>query len=86
MAQTQRVLRNPSDEVRDRLRDLPPSAKLVVWVLDDQGPLTAEQVTEESLLPSRTVRYALNRLQDVELVCLRNPSQESAAPVYYLDM
>lgn len=55
-------------EYRDRLRELPPSAKLVARVLETEGPLAQGELAEESLLPERTVRYALNRLEERDLV------------------
>ena len=51
----------PTDE---SLADLPPSAKLVYKVLDYAGePLDQPAIEAESLLPNRTVRYALRRLE-----------------------
>ncbi|WP_267643114.1 MarR family transcriptional regulator [Haloarchaeobius amylolyticus] len=50
------------------LEELPPSAKLVFKVLEYDGPLTQKQIVEESMLSARTVRYALERLQDIDLV------------------
>ena len=50
------------------LADLPPSAKLVFKVLEYDGPLTQKQIVEESMLSARTVRYALERLQGIEIV------------------
>lgn len=44
--------------------DLPPSAKLVFKVLEYDGPLTQKRIVEESMLSARTVRYALERLQE----------------------
>jgi DNA-binding MarR family transcriptional regulator len=55
-------------EYRDRLRELPPSAKLVARVLETEGALARGELAEESLLPERTVRYALNRLEEHDLV------------------
>ena len=52
----------------DELVDLPPSAKLVYKVLEYDGPLTQKQIVEESMLSARTVRYALERLQEISLV------------------
>ncbi|MFW5937932.1 MAG: MarR family transcriptional regulator [Halanaeroarchaeum sp.] len=46
------------------LSELPPSAKLVFKVLEYDGPLTQKQLVEESMLSARTVRYALERLED----------------------
>jgi DNA-binding MarR family transcriptional regulator len=71
-------------EYRERLRDLPPSAKLVAKVLEIESPLSQGQVAEESLLPDRTVRYALNRLEDEELVNSRYSFQDARKQVYYL--
>ncbi|WP_290818228.1 winged helix-turn-helix transcriptional regulator [Halovivax sp.] len=52
----------------DELTDLPPSAKLVFKVLEYDGPLTQKQIVEESMLSARTVRYALERLQEIGIV------------------
>ena len=48
--------------------DLPPSAKLVFKVLQYDGPLTQKQIVQESMLSARTVRYALERLEDIDIV------------------
>lgn len=74
------------------LEDLPPSAKLVYKVLEHDGPLTQKRIVEESMLSARTVRYALDRLDDCEtieeqvyfqdarqsLYTLRSPAEETA--------
>jgi len=62
-------------EQREALRELAPSAKLVHRVLDDaDDPLTESDIIEESLLPARTVRYAVSHLEEAELVeCRPNP-------------
>ena len=72
-------------ECRDRLRELPPSAKLVAKVLESDAPLSQGQLAEESLLPDRTVRYALNRLEESELVGSRYSFQDARKQVYYLN-
>jgi DNA-binding MarR family transcriptional regulator len=48
--------------------DLPPSAKLVFKVLEYKGSLTQKEIVEESMLSARTVRYALERLEELEVV------------------
>ena len=75
-------LTNP--EFRERLRELPPSAKLVAKVLEGASPLSQGQLAEESLLPDRTVRYALNRLEEEELVGSRYSFHDARKQVYYL--
>ncbi|TYL40298.1 ArsR family transcriptional regulator [Natronococcus pandeyae] len=72
------------EEYRERLRDLPPSAKLVAKVLETDSPLSQGQLAEESLLPDRTVRYALNRLEDVELIGSRYSFRDARKQVYFL--
>ena len=52
----------------DGLADLPPSAKLVYKVLEYDGPLTQKQIVQESMLSARTVRYALERLENIGIV------------------
>jgi len=75
-----------NEEFRERLRELPPSAKLVAKVLESEEPLSQGQLAEESLLPDRTVRYALNRLNDAELVDSRYSFRDARKQVYYLDV
>jgi predicted transcriptional regulator len=57
-----------SDSTTEDLADLPPSAKLVYKVLQYNGPLTQKGIVEESMLSARTVRYALERLEEIEVV------------------
>ncbi|MFB6229437.1 MAG: MarR family transcriptional regulator [Halobacteriales archaeon] len=76
------ILADP--DVRERLRELPPSAKLVAKVLDGSDPLSQGQLAEKSLLPDRTVRYALNRLEDVDLVDARYSFRDARKQVYFL--
>jgi DNA-binding MarR family transcriptional regulator len=71
-------------EFRERLRELPPSAKLVAKVLEDASPLSQGQLAEESLLPDRTVRYALNRLEEEDLVGSRYSFHDARKQVYFL--
>jgi DNA-binding GntR family transcriptional regulator len=71
-------------EYRERLRELPPSAKLVAKVLESDAPLSQGQLAEESLLPDRTVRYALNRLEESDIVDSRYSFKDARKQVYYL--
>jgi DNA-binding MarR family transcriptional regulator len=71
-------------EYRERLRELPPSAKLVAKVLEGDGPLAQGELAEESLLPDRTVRYALNRLEKSGLIDSRYSFRDARKQVYFL--
>lgn len=72
-------LENPFSQpaFRHHLNDLPPSAKLVAFVLARQAPTTPTELAGETRLPVRTVRAVLNRLEDEQLVesrpCLGDP-------------
>jgi len=57
-----------SDSTEEGIADLPPSAKLVYKVLEYNGPLTQKGIVEESMLSARTVRYALERLETIDVV------------------
>lgn len=50
------------------LRELPPSAKLVVKVLEYHDTLTQSELASETLLPPRTVRDAVSRLEAAGLI------------------
>lgn len=52
----------------NQIRDLPPSAKLVLKVLEYNGGLTQKEIVNKSRLSQRTVRDALERLQDRSIV------------------
>lgn len=71
-------------EFRERLRELPPSAKLVAKVLETDAPLSQGQLAEESLLPDRTVRYALTRLEESGLLESRYSYHDARKQVYTL--
>ena len=72
---------------RDRwaaVRELPPSAKLVAKVLEYNDTLTQGELTEETRLPPRTVRYALSRLEEVDAVESRFSFADARKRVYEL--
>jgi DNA-binding MarR family transcriptional regulator len=64
--------------------DLPPSAKLVLKVLEYEETLTQGELAEETRLPPRTVRYALGRLEDVGLVDARFSFSDARKRIYTL--
>jgi len=61
---------------QEAVADLPPSAKLVHLVLQENSRMTPSEVTEETQLAGRTVRDALGRLESAGLVteeiCLKD--------------
>lgn len=72
-AHNERVVRegtvDPTPEQLERLLDMPPSAKLVYYVLDRaEDPLSSNEIAGRTLLSKRTARYALNELQEIDVV------------------
>jgi len=65
---------------------LPPSAKLVAKVLEYNERLTQSQLAAETMLPSRTVRYAITRLEAVDAVESRFSFTDARKRVYALDL
>ncbi|QCW03554.1 helix-turn-helix domain-containing protein [Natrinema pallidum] len=59
----------------DTIESLPPSAKLALWVLESEGKLTQQELRKETRLHQRTLRYALDRLDEEGLIDSRpNPA------------
>lgn len=69
---------------KEALRDLPPSAKLVAKVLEYNETLTQSELAEETLLPPRTVRYALTRLDEEGIVESRFSFTDARKRIYSL--
>ncbi|MCX2818079.1 helix-turn-helix domain-containing protein [Haladaptatus sp. F3-133] len=55
-------------KVEEKIDELPPSAKLVFKVLEYNRQMTQKEISEETRLSVRTVRYALNRLTEEGIV------------------
>ena len=50
------------------LFSLSPSSKFILYLLKQRGRLTQHEIIEKTLLPKRTVAYALRKLQDKNFV------------------
>lgn len=68
----------------EALEDLPPSAKLVAKVLEYNETLTQSELADETLLPARTVRYALTRLEEQDVVESRFSFSDARKRIYTL--
>jgi len=78
------AIRTADEATIEQLRDLPPSAKLVAKVLEYEETLTQSEIAEETLLPSRTVRYALTRLDEAGVVDSRFSFTDARKRIYTL--
>lgn len=66
----------PEDR-RSVLEDSPPSVKLLHFVLRRDGASTKETLAEQTLLPERTLRYALRRMDEEGLVTVEPADEPS---------
>jgi len=70
----------------ETVQDLPPSAKLVLKVLEYNGGLTQKEIVEKSRLSQRTVRDALERLQESGVVQKDIYIPDARQNLYQLDV
>ncbi len=75
---------NQRPENWEAVKELPPSAKLVAKVLEYNDRMTQQQLATETMLPTRTVRYALTRLEDVGVVESRISFADARKRIYTL--
>lgn len=66
----------------ETLADLPPSAKLVFKSLEYAGELTQKELAAESRLSKRTVRSAINTLEENDIVTSRINFEDTRQDVY----
>ncbi len=71
-----------SEMSEDLAHDLPPSAKLVLKVLEYKGQLSQKEIIEETMLPPRTVRYALSLLMSEGVIMKRISLRDSRQGLY----
>jgi len=68
----------------DAVADCPPSCKLVVKTLEHEGELTQSELRESTRLPGRTLRSALTRLRDVDVIAQRETTNDRRGAAYRL--
>ncbi|MUV58125.1 Winged helix-turn-helix DNA-binding [Halogeometricum rufum] len=65
-----------AEQTARTLENLPPSAKFVHFVLERESHLTQGELTDRTQLSTRTVRDALRKLEDADIVhedvCLKD--------------
>ncbi len=69
-----------------KIGHLPPSAKLVYKVLETGGQFTQKDLIRETSLPARTVRYALSRLKEEEILIERHYFIDARQSLYGLNV
>jgi DNA-binding MarR family transcriptional regulator len=75
---------NNPENVTGKLREYPPSVKLVFKALEQNGTMTLTGIERETYLPYRTVRYAVKRLKEGGLVTRIFHIQDARQSLYRL--
>ncbi len=65
-----------------KIEGFSPSMKLILNILENYGSLTQKEISKLSRLPTRTVRYALNRLKDEDVLEEREYFQDARQCLY----
>lgn len=73
-------------ETWNDVQELPASAKLVAKVLEYNDTMTQQEITGETLLPARTVRYAVNRLDEANVIRSRFSFSDTRKRLYTLNI
>ncbi|MDO9517578.1 MAG: helix-turn-helix domain-containing protein [Methanosarcinaceae archaeon] len=66
----------------EEIKNFPPSVKFVLKILQLKGMLTQKEIIDETYLPDRTVRYALNKLK-IEGIVEERLHRKDARQVLY---
>lgn len=75
-----------SQETSADIADLPPSAKLVAKTLEYEDDSTQSELAESTLLPPRTVRYALTQLEENGIVTSHISFMDARQRIYSLEL
>lgn len=67
-----------------RIAGFSPSMKLILNILENLGPLTQKEITRVTRLPTRTVRYALGRLKEEDILEEREYFQDARQCLYQI--
>lgn len=63
---------------------LPPSALVVLHVIESRGPLTHKDLVQATPIPARTVRFALTRLKEAGHIEEKHSFRDSRQSYYRL--
>lgn len=74
------VYRAPFYQEREIMR-LPPSAKFILYLLKLKGPMNRKRIIKETLMPDRTVGFALKLLLDKNLISKEDPTTSNGNSV-----
>lgn len=69
-------------EAKENLYSLSPSSKFILYLLKQRGPLSQIEILKKTLLPKRTVAYALKKLQEKNFVKKRKDNKDKRISIF----
>ena len=67
---------------KKKLISLSPSGKFILYLLKQRGPLNRNEILNKTLLPKRTVAYALKMLQEENFVNKSKDKKDKRVSIY----
>ncbi|MFX1571491.1 MAG: MarR family transcriptional regulator [Promethearchaeota archaeon] len=73
-------------EEKSKLFSLSPSSKFILYLLKQRGALTQKEILEKSLLPKRTVAYALKSLQENKFISKSKDMKDKRLSIFEVNI
>ncbi len=67
---------------KKKLISLSPSGKFILYLLKQRGPLNRNEILSKTLLPKRTVAYALKMLQEENFINKSKDKKDKRVSIY----
>jgi DNA-binding MarR family transcriptional regulator len=69
-------------EEKISLYSLSPSSKFILYLLKQRGPLSQMDILKKTLLPKRTVAYALKKLQENKFIAKSKDQADKRVSIF----
>ncbi|MHA2006258.1 MAG: MarR family transcriptional regulator [Promethearchaeota archaeon] len=69
-------------EEKINLYSLSPSSKFILYLLKQRGPLSQMEILKKTLLPKRTVAYALKKLQENKFIAKSKDQADKRVSIF----
>lgn len=71
---------------KQELISLSPSSKFILYLLKQRGPLTRREILKKSMLPKRTVAYALRALREKNFIDKSKSKSDKRISIYEINI
>ncbi len=71
---------------RNKLISLPPSSKFILYLLKQRGSLNQKEILKKTLLPRRTVAYALKNLREMNFIKRNKDEKDKRVSIFEINI